>query len=78
MIEVAETSLGPDPRLQFLAGDQVAVMLQQNLQNLERLFLELDQASRLAELSGVEIDLEVSKPNHPLAVLHPNLRREVV
>ena len=54
------------------------MVLQQNLQDLEGLFLELEETSRLADLSGVEINFEISKPHHPLTVQHPSLPRKVV
>jgi hypothetical protein len=70
MVKIAKALVGPDARAQFFARDQRTRTLQQNLQYLERLFLELDAASRFTHLSGVEIGLKRSESDRPISIRH--------
>src|SRR5262249_34118067 len=57
-IKVHKSVRGPDPLLQFLAGDNFARMFQQDLQNLEGLFLKSDFHALLVQFSALSIQLE--------------------
>jgi hypothetical protein len=79
MVEVSKTVFRPNTGLQFLAGDQVSRVFQQDLQYSEGLILEFDAAPRLTDLSGMEIGLKFPKTNCLVPVMHGRLpvRREV-
>jgi hypothetical protein len=51
VIEIHKSVRGPDSLAEFLAGDHVARVFQQNLEDLKWLFLEPDSGSILAQLS---------------------------
>jgi hypothetical protein len=58
MIEVNERVRWPELAAQFLASNQFSRSFKERRQQLKRLFLELYLLSPLAQLPGVEIDLE--------------------
>ena len=61
MVEVSKTVFRPNTGLQFLAGDQVSRVFQQDLQYSEGLILEFDAAPGLTDLSRLEIGLKIPR-----------------
>src|SRR6266566_5954096 len=61
LLEVNESVCRPDLLLQFVAGNDLARMLQQHLQNLQGLFLKFDLDPALAKFAGTEVRLEYSE-----------------
>jgi hypothetical protein len=51
VIEIHKSVGGPDSLPEFLAADYIARVFQQNLEDLEWLFLQSDSSSILAQLS---------------------------
>lgn len=68
VVKVPKALFRPDARLQLLARDQIPRPLQQDLQDLERLVLELDPTAGLPHLASMEIGLERPKTNRRLPV----------
>src|SRR6266702_2465916 len=66
VIEVYEGVGRPNILPQFLAGDDFARALQENLQNLEWLFLQPDLDSLPAQFSGIFIQLKSPEADVPL------------
>ena len=64
MIEVDESVRRPELAAQFLAGNQFSRSFKQRRQDLQRLFLEPYLLSSLAQLPGLEIDLERTETNN--------------
>jgi hypothetical protein len=61
VVEVNKRIIGPQPALEFLAGDQFAGALQQRDQYLQGLFLQPDLYALLAKLPRPEINFENSE-----------------
>jgi hypothetical protein len=63
MVEIHKSVGGPKTLSQFLAGHYVTRMLQQELQDLQRLLLQLNPDPLLAQLPGNVIYLERTEAN---------------
>jgi hypothetical protein len=66
LVEFNERAGRPNGPMQFLTGNQLARAADQQLQNSKRLFLELDPAALLAQLSGSEVQFESPEPDDVL------------
>ena len=58
----------PEALTKFVARNRGREVAQQQDQDLKRLLLELDTASRFTHLSGMEISLKSSKPNRAVPI----------
>jgi hypothetical protein len=58
VLEVDERARGPEPLPQFLARDEITRSLQQQGEDVEGLSRQAEAHAGLAELTGVEIQLE--------------------
>jgi len=65
VVEVNEGVGGPDALLQFFTRDHLTWTFQQDLQNLQWLFLQLDPYTPLAQFSGIRVNLEGTEANGP-------------
>ena len=63
VIEVDESISLPEAVTKLIPGDDLARLLEEHGQNLERLFRELKTKPLLAKLGGLEVDLEHPKMN---------------
>ena len=58
VVEINERVGGPEALANLLAGDQLAGLLQQDFENLDRLALQLQPDAILTELSALRVELE--------------------
>ena len=58
LVELDELVLGPEAVLELLSGDDLAGLLEQSLEDAERLVLQPHLHAALAQLAGGEVDLE--------------------
>jgi len=61
VVKIYERLRGPNSLLQFFPANHRTRVLQQNLEDLERLFLQSDPGSVLAQLSSLLVQFEGSK-----------------
>jgi hypothetical protein len=61
VIEIHKSVYGPEFFLKFLASYNLAGVVQQQSQNLERLFLKPDSQTVLAQLAGAQVEFEYPK-----------------
>jgi hypothetical protein len=66
VLEIDERAGGPEPLAQLFACDELTGPVEHHRQNFERLFLQSDSHSALAQLARAQVDLEGSEP--------PNIR----
>jgi hypothetical protein len=66
VIEIHKSVGGPDSLPEFLAGDYIARLFQQNPEDLEWLFLQPDSGSILAQLSRMLLQLEAPETNESI------------
>src|SRR6266446_4195607 len=76
MVKIDKGVGGPDSLLQFFAGDDLTRLFQQDLQNLKRLFLELELDPFLTQFSGPKVYFEDTEANPRLQMIEhsPSLR----
>ena len=75
LIEINERVSRPDPPSYFLPGYHFAGTFQKDLQDLERLILELDLDAPLAQFSRTQINFEHAETNRPtrwMSAFHPS------
>jgi hypothetical protein len=65
VIEINKGVRRPETLLQFFTGDHFSWTLKQNLQNLQRLLLQLYLHALLSQFSRVGINLEGAESNGP-------------
>src|SRR6266700_4426345 len=65
MVEINKSVGGPDFLLHFLPGDDLLRTLQENLENLEWLFLEFDLGALFAQFASPEVQLKCREANCP-------------
>ena len=65
MIEVNKRIHRPEPLLELFTRNDLAGALQQHRQDLQRLHLQLDLATRLVQFSGTKVHLEHIEPEYP-------------
>ena len=58
MLEIDEGSIGPQALAELVTSDHVAGALEHHTENLERLLLEPDAATVLAQLARTNVQLE--------------------
>jgi hypothetical protein len=76
VVEIHEGVRGPEFFLKFLAGYDLAGMLQKHRQDLEWLFLKANSKAVLAQFAGAKIQLENPKAE-PHAEVKVFLHKEV-
>lgn len=70
MIEINEGVRRPEGSSQFVPGNNLSRSEQQHFQNLERLLLQTNSQSMLAQFSSSKIDLENAKAEALGTVMH--------
>ena len=66
MVKIHEGPRWPDLPLKLFARDRLAGMREQNLEDLERLNLNFDSDSVLAQLPSIQVGDEVAEPDNAL------------
>jgi hypothetical protein len=66
VLEIDEGSMRPEPLTEFLPPDELARPLEQRQQNAQRLFLQRNAESALAELAAGDLQLERAESDYCL------------
>jgi hypothetical protein len=59
VVSIEEDVFSPDPLGDFFAGDELTFLLNQDDEDLQGKALQFEDTSRVAELEGSKVDLEI-------------------